>query len=83
MSVRSKQNWIKDILTKSGTEITEVNTDKSEGWFEIPFFLFSRFERTVFFFENLIFGFHSFWMSKIAMSTLNFFLSLVNVIKKN
>lgn len=32
MSVRNKQNWIKDI-SKLKTEITEVNTDKSEGLF--------------------------------------------------
>lgn len=31
MSVWNKQNWIKDILSKSGTEITEINEDKSEG----------------------------------------------------
>lgn len=32
MSVRNKQNWIKDILSKSGTEITAVKEDKTEGW---------------------------------------------------
>lgn len=31
MSVWNKQNWIKDILSKSGTEITEINEDKAEG----------------------------------------------------
>lgn len=32
MNVRNKSNWIKDILSKSGTEITAVNEDKPEGW---------------------------------------------------
>lgn len=32
MSVRNKQTWIKDILSKSGTEITALNEDKPEGW---------------------------------------------------
>lgn len=32
MSARNKQNWIKDILSKSGTELTTINEDKSEGW---------------------------------------------------
>lgn len=31
MSIWNKQNWIKDILSKSGTEITEINEDKTEG----------------------------------------------------
>lgn len=35
MSVRNKPNWIKDILSKSGTEITAVNEDKPEGWLPI------------------------------------------------
>lgn len=35
MSVWNKQNWIKDILSKSGTEITEINEDKAEGLFPI------------------------------------------------
>lgn len=26
-----QQDWIKDILSKSGTEITEINEDKTEG----------------------------------------------------
>lgn len=34
MSAWNKQNWIKDILSKSGTEITEINEDKmDEGLF--------------------------------------------------
>lgn len=31
MSVKNKQTWIKNILTKSGTEITEINKDNLEG----------------------------------------------------
>lgn len=38
MSVWNKQNWIKDILSKSGTEITEINEDKAEGLFFIHIF---------------------------------------------
>lgn len=38
MSVWNKQNWIKDILSKSGTEITEINEDKAEGLFLFKFF---------------------------------------------
>lgn len=33
-NLRKKQNWIKDILSKSGTEITAVKEDKFEGWFK-------------------------------------------------
>lgn len=33
MSVRNKQNWIKTVLSKSGTELNAVNEDKSKGWF--------------------------------------------------
>lgn len=40
MSIRNKQTWIKDILSKSGTEITAVNEDKSEGWFFPMFYVF-------------------------------------------
>lgn len=31
MSAWDKQDWIKDILSKSGTEITEINEVKTEG----------------------------------------------------
>lgn len=31
MNSWTKQDWIKDILSKSGTEITEINEDKTEG----------------------------------------------------
>lgn len=51
MSIRNKQNWIKDILSKSGTEITAVNEDKSEGWFLARIIVFIRFE---FFFRFLL-----------------------------
>lgn len=37
MSVRNKQNWIKTVLSKSGTELSPVNEDKSKGWFFKPF----------------------------------------------
>lgn len=43
MSVRNKQTWIKDILSKSGTEITAVNEDKPEGWSPKNVALFSKF----------------------------------------
>lgn len=44
MSVRNKQNWIKDILSKSGTEITTVNEDKAEGWLTTILICFANFQ---------------------------------------
>lgn len=43
MSVRNKQTWIKDVLSKSGTEITALNEDKPEGWSPKNVALFSKF----------------------------------------
>lgn len=31
MSIWNKQDWIKDILSKSGTEITEIKDEENKG----------------------------------------------------
>lgn len=50
MSGWNKQNWIKDILSKSGTEITEINEDKSDEGLFNSIKLFTNCSSQIFFF---------------------------------
>lgn len=40
MSIWNKQDWIKDILSKSGTEITEIKDEEDNKGFGLISFLF-------------------------------------------